>query len=168
MTFIPAVPVASGKPYDAVDVPDRVPQSLEDFVEQRAFDIADGSQRSRVQGVGRLDGDEVLRFVEKDAVGSKDVPVWMIRRYTGFEVHRRAQCDLLAAGACTETGRSGPRGLSSTRTAAPARDYKGRRHECRGPSLRVVRRVIWFPGPSLCWIPTTGARPLRCTAYTAA
>jgi hypothetical protein len=82
MSFLPATPVASGKPYQIVDVEDRTPGGLEDFVGERAFNIETGSGPSRVQGVGRIDGDAV-RFVEKDAGGSKDVRVWRVRQATG-------------------------------------------------------------------------------------
>jgi hypothetical protein len=79
MTFVPATPIASGKPYDIVDVEDRTPDGLDDFVGERTFGITMGSETSRVHGVGRLDG-EVVRFAEKDALGNKDVRVWRVRR----------------------------------------------------------------------------------------
>lgn len=75
-----ATPVASGKPYEVVDVADRAPEHLEDFVGDRAFTIATESGPSRVQGVGRLHGDSV-RFTEKDSTAGKDVRVWLIHTY---------------------------------------------------------------------------------------
>jgi hypothetical protein len=82
MSFLPATPIASGKPYEIVEVDERVPGGLDDFVGDRAFNIKTGSGTSRVQGVGRIDGDGV-RFVEKDAGGSKDVRVWRVRQTSG-------------------------------------------------------------------------------------
>jgi hypothetical protein len=79
VSFTPAAPIASGKPYDVVDVEDRTPDELDDFVGERRFAISVGSGTSHVQGVGRLDGDAV-RFVEKDAAAKKDVRVWRVRQ----------------------------------------------------------------------------------------
>lgn len=79
MSFVPATPIASGKPYDVVVVDECHPDRLEDFIGQHALTIASGPGTSRVQGFGRLDGNGV-RFTEKDAAASKDVRVWMIRK----------------------------------------------------------------------------------------
>jgi hypothetical protein len=91
MSFIPATPVASGKPYPVVDVDDRVPGRLDDFVGDRVFTIATGAATSRVQGIGRIDGDAV-RFAEKDAGTTKDVRVWLVRqsRHQGFTAEESA------------------------------------------------------------------------------
>ena len=91
MTFIPAEPIASGKPYPVVDVEDRSPGSLDDFVGERTFGLSVGSGISRVHGVGRMDGDSV-RFVEKDSAAGKDVRVWLVRSAddTGFTAEHHA------------------------------------------------------------------------------
>jgi hypothetical protein len=91
VSFTPATPVASGKPYQVVDLDDRTPDRLDDFVGDRAFNIDTGSGTSRVRGVGRIDGDAV-RFVEKDAATSKDVRVWVVRegQSTGFTAEQSA------------------------------------------------------------------------------
>ncbi len=91
MTFMPAEPVASGKPYTVVDVEERSPGSLDDFVGERTFGLSVGTRTSRVHGVGRLDGDSV-RFVEKDSAAGKDVRVWRVHRSpeTGFVAEQRA------------------------------------------------------------------------------
>jgi hypothetical protein len=85
MTFVPAEPIASGKPYSVVDVEDHAPASLDDFVGERTFGLSVGTRTSRVRGVGRRDGDTV-RFVEKDAAAGKDVRVWRVKSSedTGF------------------------------------------------------------------------------------
>ena len=82
MSFIPPSPIASGKPYTVVDIEDRRPERLEDFVGDRIFTIDTDAGTSRVHGVGRLQGDGV-RFVEKDSAASKDVRVWVICGYAG-------------------------------------------------------------------------------------
>jgi hypothetical protein len=79
VSFTPATPVASGKPYQVVDLDDHSPEHLDDFVGDRVFNIATGAGTSRVRGVGRIDGDAV-RFVEKDTAASKDVRVWVVRQ----------------------------------------------------------------------------------------
>ncbi len=91
MSFISPMPVASGKPYPVVDVDDRAPASLDDFVGDRAFNITTDAATSRVHGVGRICGDAV-RFVEKDAGASKDVRVWLVRwsRTDGFTAEESA------------------------------------------------------------------------------
>jgi hypothetical protein len=79
VSFVPT-PIASGKPYHVVDVDDRAPEGLDNFVGDRQFVISTGGDATwRVHGVGRLDGDAV-RFIEKDAAATKDVRVWRVRR----------------------------------------------------------------------------------------
>jgi hypothetical protein len=91
VNFTPATPVASGKPYPVIDLDDRAPRGLDDFVGDRAFNIATGAGTSQVRGVGRIDGDAV-RFVEKDAAAGKDVRVWLVRQNgdTGFTAEQSA------------------------------------------------------------------------------
>ena len=91
MTFKPAEPIASGKPYSVVDVEERSPGSLDDFVGERTFGLNIGTGTSRVHGVGRLDGDSV-RFVEKDSAAGKDVRVWRVHSAadTGFVAEQSA------------------------------------------------------------------------------
>lgn len=80
MTFVPADPIASGKPYPINDVGDRVPSQLDDFVGETAFTLHLGDGVHRVCGVGAPEGD-VVRFHEKDRDHTtKDVRVWQISR----------------------------------------------------------------------------------------
>jgi hypothetical protein len=78
VTFLPADPVVSGKPYPVREVSGQAPSALDDFVGQATLVIEDGREAGRlVTGMGARSGD-VVRFREKDADGSKDVRVWRI------------------------------------------------------------------------------------------
>jgi hypothetical protein len=80
VTFTPADPVVSGKPYTVVEVGDRAPKSIDDFIGETGFVLEDGPTGGRrVTGVGSADGDNV-KFREKDVSGSsKDVRMWRVR-----------------------------------------------------------------------------------------
>lgn len=79
MTFLPADPVVSGKPYAVREVAGHDPRTLDDFVGAATIVMEDGR---RVTGVGVVDG-LIARFREKDSEGSKDVRVWRISRSDG-------------------------------------------------------------------------------------
>lgn len=81
MTFMPADPVVSGKPYTVVEVGDHAPTSIDEFVGETGFVLEDGPSGGRkVCGVGSVDGENV-KFQEKDISGSsKDVRVWRVYR----------------------------------------------------------------------------------------
>lgn len=78
MTFFPAIPVASGRPYHVIACRGRVPAALSDFQGQSDFTLSTGTGTTVVRGVGATQGDWV-RFHEKDvAHNGKDVRVWHI------------------------------------------------------------------------------------------
>jgi hypothetical protein len=80
MTFFPADPIASGRPYPVSAVEDRTPSEISEFVGEIAFTLQLDDVVHRVCGIGRLDGDSV-RFHEKDLDHTtKDVRVWEISR----------------------------------------------------------------------------------------
>ena len=78
MTFYPADPVASGRPYHVKACRGRVPTALADFRGETDFTLSTGTGTTVVRGVGAVQGDSV-RFHEKDtAHDGKDVRVWHI------------------------------------------------------------------------------------------
>lgn len=79
MTFVPADPVISGKPYLVREVAGQVPSSLADFEGAQTL-VLDGGRR--ISGIGSRD-EQGARFREKDADAGKDVRVWRITDASG-------------------------------------------------------------------------------------
>ena len=83
MTFVPAAPIASGRPYPVLDVGGATPSELAQFVGAAMFTIDRDGSPSRVCGEGSADEPGVL-FREKDVDHSgKDVRTWMISESGG-------------------------------------------------------------------------------------
>lgn len=79
MTYDTPDLVISGVPFPVTEVDGRVPSTLEDFVDDVTFVVADRSGPRTVIGAGHREGDQV-RVHEKAAHGSgKDVRVWCVR-----------------------------------------------------------------------------------------
>jgi hypothetical protein len=78
MTFSAADPVASGRPYNILDVSGAAPGTLEQFLGDASFTIAKDGAESLVCGRGSPQQDGV-RFQEKDMEhDGKDVRVWQV------------------------------------------------------------------------------------------
>lgn len=69
-------PVVSGRPYLIVEVSDRAPRALNDFLGDIAFVAVDDERTQRISGIGSLESDGV-RFCQKDDVGH-DLRSWLI------------------------------------------------------------------------------------------
>lgn len=82
MMFAAGNPVSSGRPYQVVQVGDRIPTSLAEFVGHTAVVIDCGGRQQILTGVGDRGG-EFVRFHEKDAATGKDVRVWRIGSVAG-------------------------------------------------------------------------------------
>lgn len=79
MTFLPASPVASGRPYHVKACRGRVPTALADFEGEADFVLSTERGATAVLGVGAIHGDNCVRFHEKDVDhDGKDVRVWHI------------------------------------------------------------------------------------------
>ena len=72
--------IASGLPYEVVEVAGRTPTAIEDFVGTTGFLARRGDETHHVPGQGVAAGTDV-RFHEKAVDGGgKDVRVWTVRR----------------------------------------------------------------------------------------
>lgn len=80
--FAAGNPVSSGLSYQMVQVGDRTPTSLADFVGHVAVVIDCGGRQQVLTGVGDSRG-EFVRFHQKDAATGKDVRVWRIGSVAG-------------------------------------------------------------------------------------
>ena len=84
MTFLPASPVASGRPYHVKACRGRVPTALADFEGEADFILSTERGATAVRGVGAIHGDNCVRFHEKDVDhDGKDVRVWHITQRSG-------------------------------------------------------------------------------------
>lgn len=80
MTFVPADPIVSGRPYSVLDVDDASPSNLDQFIGAAAFTIDRDGSPSKVCGEGAA-GEAGVLFREKDVHNSgKDVRVWLISK----------------------------------------------------------------------------------------
>jgi hypothetical protein len=78
MTFHPASPVASGRPYHVKACRGRIPTALADFEGETNFTVSTEAGTMVIRGCGAIHADAV-RFHEKDvAHDGKDVRVWHI------------------------------------------------------------------------------------------
>jgi hypothetical protein len=68
--------VASGRPHLIIEVADREPRGLSDFVGETAFVAVDDVLAQRIAGTGTLGGDGV-RFCQKNE-GGHDLRTWLI------------------------------------------------------------------------------------------
>jgi hypothetical protein len=79
MTFLPASPVASGRPYHVKACRGRVPTALADFQGETEFTLSTERGATVIRGVGAAHGGDCVRFCEKDVDhDGKDVRVWHI------------------------------------------------------------------------------------------
>lgn len=69
-------PVASGRPHLIIEVADREPLSLEDFVGETTFIVVDDIRVARIEGSGILSTDGVM-FNQRDGRG-RDLREWHI------------------------------------------------------------------------------------------
>ena len=68
--------VASGRPHLIIEVADREPFELADFLGDTAFVAVDDARAHRVEGTGTLEVDGV-RFCQKGE-GGRDLRTWLI------------------------------------------------------------------------------------------
>jgi hypothetical protein len=74
--------IASGKPYPVTNPPGGGAGSLERFLGDVEFCIDGGGEPMLIRGHG-MRVDDRIRFHEKDAVGGKDVRVWLVSQRDG-------------------------------------------------------------------------------------
>ena len=68
--------MASGRPHLIIEVADREPLSLADFVGDTTFIVVDDIRVARIEGIGIQDSDGV-RFSQRDGRG-RDLRCWYI------------------------------------------------------------------------------------------